>query len=507
MIDKKTYVPAYEVMDVPPLSHYYEEIIPYMQKIAAIGLRGDKNYLFYSKDGHGQSFSEISEKRDDANLTYNFFSDLFNRVNYFKRIDDIIGTVKAHIDSLSSLSLDDLTDEVLNDLLLKTYELDSLVFSYFLICQPAHTLLFEDNVKSELKKRVARDRVDTYLAQLAVSGKKTRISEEEIAWLQLVIKHKAVLSKAITHLSNLDTIYPELYSDLQAHFDEYKILSIGDGLWDYKLGYFLDQLKCDEKEPLVALKARLHSRLEQADDIERSRELLMDDLYLPNSTREVIGFLAELGFYRIKLRIEGFMPLIFANIRLLKEVGARKGFANGQDLQFLEPQELKAFLAGQYEYTKSNVKSRRGRHDEFLIHIDEGRSITYFGGAAAQKFKELVPPKDHSREVNVMGNSAMRGKAVGTVCLYNWGDSLEDKLVSIKTNKILVAGHTRPAMMPLIRASIGIVTDEGGVTSHAAIISRELRIPSVINTRYATKIFKEGDLVELDADSGIVRKI
>jgi len=66
---------------------------------------------------------------------------------------------------------------------------------------------------------------------------------------------------------------------------------------------------------------------------------------------------------------------------------------------------------------------------------------------------------------------------------------------------------TNPNMMPLIRKAKAIITDEGGITCHAAIISRELNIPCIIGTKIATKVLKDGDRVEVDADKGIVRKL
>jgi pyruvate,water dikinase len=51
------------------------------------------------------------------------------------------------------------------------------------------------------------------------------------------------------------------------------------------------------------------------------------------------------------------------------------------------------------------------------------------------------------------------------------------------------------------------VTDEGGLFSHAAIVSREFGLPCVVGTRKATRVFKNGDSVEVDAEKGIVRKI
>jgi len=56
------------------------------------------------------------------------------------------------------------------------------------------------------------------------------------------------------------------------------------------------------------------------------------------------------------------------------------------------------------------------------------------------------------------------------------------------------------------RKAAAIVTDEGGITSHAAIISRELGIPCIVGTGIATKVFKDGDRITVDADKGIAKK-
>jgi len=71
--------------------------------------------------------------------------------------------------------------------------------------------------------------------------------------------------------------------------------------------------------------------------------------------------------------------------------------------------------------------------------------------------------------------------------------------------EILVTGMTRPEYVPLMKKASGVVTDEGGITCHAAIVSRELGIPCVIGTKIATRMFKTGDLVEVDANNGLVR--
>ena len=61
--------------------------------------------------------------------------------------------------------------------------------------------------------------------------------------------------------------------------------------------------------------------------------------------------------------------------------------------------------------------------------------------------------------------------------------------------------------MPAIRKAKAIITDEGGLLCHAAIVSRELKIPCIIGTKIATKILKDNDLIEIDTNNGIVKII
>ena len=64
---------------------------------------------------------------------------------------------------------------------------------------------------------------------------------------------------------------------------------------------------------------------------------------------------------------------------------------------------------------------------------------------------------------------------------------------------------TMPAFMPAMRKAIVFVTDEGGITCHAAIMARELHKPCIIGTKIATKVLNNGDEVEVDANNGVVR--
>ncbi len=101
------------------------------------------------------------------------------------------------------------------------------------------------------------------------------------------------------------------------------------------------------------------------------------------------------------------------------------------------------------------------------------------------------------------GMTACKGKAKGRVKIITHSDHLK----KVKKGDIFVAKYTFPNFTPKMIISSAVITDEGGITSHAAIVSREYNIPCVIGTKVATNVLKDNDLVEVDADKGVVRKI
>ena len=100
----------------------------------------------------------------------------------------------------------------------------------------------------------------------------------------------------------------------------------------------------------------------------------------------------------------------------------------------------------------------------------------------------------------VSGLGAAPGRVSGHVRLLS-GPEEGDKLLA---GEILVAAMTSPDWVPFLRRAGGLVTDGGGMTCHAAIVSRELRIPCVVGARVATKVLRAGELVTLDGKEGKV---
>lgn len=128
------------------------------------------------------------------------------------------------------------------------------------------------------------------------------------------------------------------------------------------------------------------------------------------------------------------------------------------------------------------------------------------------KYKAIIDklaPKIKPQKV-LRGTIANRGKVVGRVKLFNHGYEfykVSQLIAEMKKGDILVTETTSPELLPACKKAKAIVTNEGGLLSHAAIISRELNIPCIVGAHGITSSVKDGDMVEVDANKGIVRKI
>jgi phosphohistidine swiveling domain-containing protein len=101
----------------------------------------------------------------------------------------------------------------------------------------------------------------------------------------------------------------------------------------------------------------------------------------------------------------------------------------------------------------------------------------------------------------IRGQIAYGGFAKGIVRILR----RKIQVSELKKDEILVSPMTTPDFLPAMEKAAAIITDEGGITCHAAIVAREIKKPCIIGTKIATQVLKDGDLVEVDADKGIVK--
>ncbi len=113
----------------------------------------------------------------------------------------------------------------------------------------------------------------------------------------------------------------------------------------------------------------------------------------------------------------------------------------------------------------------------------------------------MVARKNRSGEIT--GTPASKGIASGIARIV-LGPS---QFKSFKRGQILVSEMTRPDFLPIMKIAKAIITDEGGLTCHAAIVARELGIPCIVGTQKATSVIQDGQRIEVDANTGKVKLI
>jgi phosphohistidine swiveling domain-containing protein len=113
----------------------------------------------------------------------------------------------------------------------------------------------------------------------------------------------------------------------------------------------------------------------------------------------------------------------------------------------------------------------------------------------------ILAVSDYTNIKELKGSVAYRGVLSGKVKIVMTAYEIE----KVQEGDILVAPTTAPSYIIGMNKASAFITDEGGITSHAAIVAREMKKPCIIGTKIATKVLKDGDLVEVDANQGVVR--
>jgi phosphohistidine swiveling domain-containing protein len=228
------------------------------------------------------------------------------------------------------------------------------------------------------------------------------------------------------------------------------------------------------------------------------KDMLMDELGMPDELRALIRYSEDFTHWQDGRKKSTFFATHYLSV-LTREVARRTGF-EFDELRYLLPNELE--LVFKKEISREELQQRMDKCAILIsgkeIHITTDNELI---DDLRGYFDTMYLPKGEIDSIK--GLCASHGKTRGRVKIVRTVKNIG----KVEKGDILVAVMTRPDYVIAMRKAAAIVTDEGGITCHAAIVSRELRIPCVIATKYASKVLKDGDLVEVDADKGIVRKI
>ncbi len=222
-----------------------------------------------------------------------------------------------------------------------------------------------------------------------------------------------------------------------------------------------------------------------------------DKYFLSVEEKDTIFLIKEYVYIRT-YRTDTLGQVFYSLFPILERAGELLSLRM-EEMMYHTEEEVRQKLLGLNVHV--DVESRR---KIWAILVLDNMYEIYSGERDVEKLKEEHGVSKRIMSVSeVKGNSVFKGKARGRVKIVL--DPYD--VPKVEKGDVLVAVMTFPSYIVAMERAVAFVTDEGGILCHASIISRELKKPCIIATKIATSVFKDGDMVEVDADTGFVRKI
>jgi phosphohistidine swiveling domain-containing protein len=261
----------------------------------------------------------------------------------------------------------------------------------------------------------------------------------------------------------------------------------------------------------MAVNSKAHQILEQQNDCSLEEavtlciETVLTGAIFPmwggNYLAELYGADAEVTRKAEEMRSSTLYPHLFSEIVI--PAAERTLAAQDSELtQYVHDLTLEEIL-GKVDVTTCQERlNKSGLGHSFIYYSDSLSEEIQYSDGTVELLKKVEPRLFDVAELKgVTGN---KGLAQGRVRKVTSTDLAS---ITFEEGEVLVAASTNPVLVPIMKKAAAVVTDEGGALCHAAVISRELGIPCVIGTKYATSTLHDGDMVEVDADRGIIKII
>jgi len=333
-------------------------------------------------------------------------------------------------------------------------------------------------------KKIDPKNINKYLEILSAPVKFSFFQNEELDLLKLsLIKNKT-----------------ERHRFLEEHAKKYHwILNSYGGSRVLKFNYFSNKLKKllekDKAENLIkdikktikdniARKKYLYKKLKINKDIILIAEQLSQSIWWQDLRK---GYIWRMQYFWDKF---------------LREIARRFGYSF-KELQWLYANELFGFFKD--EMPSKNILKKRSQY--YAFYAEKGNMYNTLNKQEILKLLKIFNGKSEASVNLIKGLMVSPGSVSiirGRVKIIKNPFTERKKF---RKGDILVAKMTSPEFVVLIKKAKGIITDYGGMTCHASIISRELKIPCIVGTKIATQVLKDGDLVEVDANKGAVKVI
>jgi phosphohistidine swiveling domain-containing protein len=353
-----------------------------------------------------------------------------------------------------------------------------------------HTLIdFKDNLFSNhllgylenLKKAGADLDISETFALLTTPTEQDTVLAREKADFKIILNH----AKTIT-INNLESD-EKIDRMLTEHANKY--------CW---VGFCFTGPEWDKKHFMDALKHELQEGKEEKSkqQLKEGQHQAFKRLNIDDKHQQLFRFAQELVHGK-EYRKDSMFYYFWALDKLIDKLAALLNIDKAK-LRFLYPEELPGI-----KWSEDIRKTLEMRTEFNIQHITLDKELILSTGKAREYLDTLSFEKVDHDFTELKGMVAQPGKVTGKVKIVITSDDMP----KLEKGDILVSISTNPDLVPAMKRAAAIITDVGGITSHAAIVSRELGVPCIVGTKTATKTFRDNDLVEVDTSKGIVKKL
>lgn len=392
------------------------------------------------------------------------------------------------------------TDKELYNLYMKYRQqfINTYIYCWFPNAPEGLNNIFTKKLQKCLEKKLGKKgQVGKYLSVLTTPTKDSMRQKEEKEFLSIMVgisknKKIQVLFKKdlVTIKRDLPKVESEIARLLKRHYNRFCWLQFDyDGpAWDKD--YVLDRARSYVKQGIDP-KKQLWQMVQERKKLKALQNKFANKL---GSGSMCLFKLAQELMYLKDFRKDAIFQSYYHVDHLIQEIARRLALTPIQ-VKYILPQEMqKALLKKDYDEHELNERIK------YSVLVYDEKGVQVFTG---QKAKAIVKQRVKQDKVKknikqLKGECAYSGKVKGIVRLVF---EIKD-MNKMRQGDILVSVATNPNLLPAMRKAGAIITDKGGITSHAAIISRELKIPCVTGTEIASKVLKDGDKVEVDANAG-----
>ncbi len=360
--------------------------------------------------------------------------------------------------------------------------------------------LLEETKKFVTKTGSEKDFAEAFSLLTTKPANSMQFEEEldALRVLKLIVGNKesrdAILK--LTDFSRIPEAVPDKIKDtMTAHCEKWCWTPFGYMDTPYDMSYYLERWKTrlEQEIDVDAAIAELEGRPAR---VQRERTGLAKELGVDQHTMQIYDIAADIAYLK-GYRKDALYYMCYLLDKIYAQALPRAGLQK-EDEHLMILSELETLFAGKDVPSAAELKRREGRT---VLVGDENGQMTFLYDEDAAAYMDALPiiKEDVDAAANQLhGTCACSGSAKGTVKIIN---AVSD-MPKMNQGDILVSHTTFPSLVPAMEKAAAIISEDGGITCHAAIVSRELGTPCVTGVKTALKVLKDGDVVEVRASEG-----